>query len=108
MKNIEKFNQLMENEEFVKEFLGQESKADVQIFLAKNDIEMSIDEIDDFGKALDAALKKSQNGELSDADLEEVAGGFFITGITAVGVAKCVIAVGSAGLAIYKWYKSTR
>ena len=108
MKNVEKFNKLMEDEKFVKEFLGQESQTDVQKFLAKNDIEMSIEEINEFGKTLDDLVGKNQNGELSEADLESVAGGFFITGITTVAVAKCLIAVGGAGLAIYKWYKSSR
>lgn len=101
--NNEAFNKLMENESFVKEMLAQKSEEDVQKLYAANGVDLTIEEVREVGKALSAL---DNDGELEASDLDNVAGGIVITAATCWAVAKTVIAVGSAGLAIYKWYKS--
>lgn len=97
------FNKLMENEAFVKEMLSQKNEEDVQKLYADNGIELSIDEVCEVGKMLSCM---DNDGELDASDLDNVAGGVAVTAATCWAVAKTVIAVGGAGLAVYKWYKS--
>ena len=110
MDNIstEKFNKLMEDEVFFKKMLSQETEADVQKLFHENGVEMTIEEVDELGATLNKCFGKLDE-ELDEDALEDVSGGFFITlgtGVTIWAVAKAVIGVGAAGLAIYKWYKS--
>lgn len=53
-----------------------EQPEDAQRFLAEHDIEMSMEEVHQLGKALHV-LAKNQ-GELAEEDLALVAGGFFL------------------------------
>lgn len=99
----EAFVKLMENEAFVNEMLAQKSEEDVQKLYAANGVELTIDEVREVGKVLNSF---EGNGELEASDLDDVAGGIVITAATCWAVAKAAIAVGGAGLAIYKWYKS--
>ena len=98
-----KFNQLMENTEFVNEMLSQNNEEEVQALYSKHGVELTIDEVREIGKVLNSFETKE---ELDDSDLDEVAGGLVLTAATCWAVAKAAIAVGSAGLAVYKWYKS--
>ena len=100
----EAFAKLMENEEFVKEMLAQKSEEDVQKLYAANGVELTIEEVREVGKTLNSL---DNDGELDTTALDNVAGGLFgITAATCWAVAKAAIAVGSAGLSVYKWYKS--
>lgn len=99
----EAFTKLMENEEFVKEMLAQKSEEDVQKLYAANGVELTIDEVREVGKILNSL---GNDGELDASDLDGVAGGLVVTAATCWAVAKAAIAVGGAGLAIYKWYNS--
>ena len=101
--NNEAFVKLMENEAFVKEMLAQENEEAVQKLYAKNGVELTLEEVREVGKALNSM---DSDGELDAAALDDVAGGVVITAATCWAVAKTAIAVGGAGLAIYKWYKS--
>jgi hypothetical protein len=110
MNNIstEKFNKLMEDKAFVEKMLGQETQEDVQKLFAENGVEMTMEEVGQLGETLNKCFDKLGD-ELDESALEDVSGGFFITlgaGVTGWAVAKAVIGIGAAGLAIYKWYKS--
>lgn len=98
-----RFTELAHNQEFATALLSQESPEKAQEFLAANGIEMTMDEVLEFGKALDAL--DTDGEELDEAALEDVAGGSLALGWA---IAKLIIGIGSAGLAIYKWYKSSR
>ena len=63
--------ELLANEEVAKEFFSKESPEEAQAFLKEKGVEVSLDEM----KELGAALEKTQDGELGDEDLENVAGG---------------------------------
>ena len=97
----EKFNQLMDNEAFVREMLSQENEEAVQKLYAKHGVILTIDEVREIGKVLNSFETKE---ELDASDLDEVAGGIVIAAATCWAVAKAAIAIGGAGLAIYKWY----
>ncbi len=104
-----KFNQLMEDKEFVMKMLGQESEQAVQKLLAENGVEMTIEEVDALGATMNQYFEKLNSDELDEDSLENVAGGFAITlgaGVSLWAVGKAIFAVGAAGLAVYKWYKS--
>ena len=104
----EKFNQLMEDKEFVMKMLGQATPEDVQALYRANGVEITMEDIDNLGKTLDLCFSKMDD-ELDESALENVSGGFAITlgaGVTIWTIGKAVFAVGAAGLAIYKWYKS--
>ena len=64
--------------------LSQENPQDVQSLLKEQGLDFSIEEIDMLRQALVRALEKNAGDELSDEDLENVAGGFAITAIVAL------------------------
>lgn len=97
------FTKLMQNEEFVKEMLAQKSEEDVQKLYAANGVELTLEDVHEVGKALNSL---DNNGELNASELDAIAGGVVVTAATCWAVAKAAIAVGGAGLAVYKWYKS--
>ncbi len=71
-----------------------ETAEEVQSYLRGLELEFSLEEINELRDVLVKALEKSQNGELSDEDLEEVAGGLIVTliglGIVALAYGACV------------------
>ncbi|MGN1367587.1 MAG: hypothetical protein ACI4WX_01855 [Aristaeellaceae bacterium] len=97
-------NALLEDKNFMVEMLSQETAEDVQALFKKNGVEFTLEEVREIGRHIEEL--SSAEEELTDAALESVSGGVVITAATAWAVAKAAIAVGSAGLAIYKWYKS--
>jgi hypothetical protein len=99
----EVFVKLMENEKFVKEMLSQQSEEDVKKLYAANGVELTIEDVREIGKVLNSF---DNEGELNEIDLEDVSGGIVIAAATCWAVAKAVIGVGAAALAVYKWYKS--
>ncbi len=63
--------ELFSDEQFVKKLFNLETPEEVQAVLADNDVEISVEEI----LKIRELLIKKENGELSDEELEEVAGG---------------------------------
>jgi len=98
-----RFTELAQKPEFATALVSQETPEKAQEFLAANGINLSIEEVLDLGKALDAI--DSTGDELDETALEDVAGGSLALGWA---IAKLIIAAGGAALAAYKWYKSTR
>ncbi len=76
----EKINQLNTKFEgdpgFAESLFNLENGQEVQSFLKEQGLEFTLEEIDAFKNAL---IKNTQKDELSDEDLEEVAGGFVLT-----------------------------
>ncbi|MBQ7704552.1 MAG: Nif11-like leader peptide family RiPP precursor [Selenomonadaceae bacterium] len=70
-------NEVLKDEAVVKELLQQETAEDVQKFLASKGVEISIEEINQIQAQF---LKAAENDEeISDEELEQVAGGFSMT-----------------------------
>lgn len=78
--------EILANEEVAIEFFSKETPEEAQAFLKDKGVEISLEEVKEIG----AALEKMQDGELSEDDLENVAGGGVIRDAydDIVGIAK--------------------
>jgi predicted ribosomally synthesized peptide with nif11-like leader len=63
------------NQSLAEKLFALETPGEVQSFLKEQGLEFSLDEINTFKDALIKAATKPKSGELSDEDLEDVAGG---------------------------------
>ncbi len=70
----EKFNELMKDEAFVEKLFALENDTEVRDLLAANGVDLTLAEIAAIKTGLDSNL--SENGELSEDDLGNVAGGY--------------------------------
>ena len=86
--NEEKIKEVFSNEKFVKSLMELNTPEEVQKALSEKDIDLSVDEI----KKIAELLQKKANGELTDEDLENVAGGSISLGIV-IGI---YVAIGAA------------
>jgi lactobin A/cerein 7B family class IIb bacteriocin len=75
--NQEKLQEVFSNEDFVKELLSKETPEEVQEMLAEKEIDITIEEIKETRKILikKAEQQTAEGEELTDDDLEDVAGG---------------------------------
>ena len=92
--NQEKLQEVFSNEDFVKELLAKETPEEVQEMLAEKDIEVTIEEIKETRKILIKKVEQqtSADGELTDEDLEDVAGGIAPLLAVALWYGACAIA----------------
>lgn len=70
----EKLTELMKDKEFVKKILEMETPEEVQKALAEKGVDLSIEQIEDIRKGIIARVSSEE--EMSDEQLEQVAGGF--------------------------------
>ena len=78
--NEERIKEIFADEEFVKELFSKETPEEAQALLAEKDIDVSIEELVKLKDIIVAKLQAVKNGEsaeLTEADLEDVAGGTF-------------------------------
>ena len=78
--NEERIKEVFADEEFVKELFSKETPEEAQALLAEKDIDVSIEELvklKDLVVAKLQAAENSESAELTEADLEDVAGGTF-------------------------------
>lgn len=101
---MEKLNELTNDKAFVEMMMSQETPEDVQRVFNEHGVPLTLDDVKRIGSAL--AQMEEPTSELSEDDLDSVAGGVVLTAATCWAVAKAIIAIGGAALAIYKWYKS--
>lgn len=103
-KRVERVQELMKDENFVKELFTKENPEDVQAYFEDHGVGLSIDEVKQlgtmFGKLANGELnaeqlEKGANGELSEDELEKVAGGEILC-LIAIGVVSAVAAGGTA------------
>lgn len=81
---------------FAEKLIALETPEEVQNLLKAEGLDFTFEDINMLREALLKTLSKGENGELSDADLEEVAGGFAV--LTLIGViAGCIGAACGAG-----------
>ena len=74
--NEERIKEVFADEAFVKELFSKETPEEVQAMLEDKDIELSIDEIVKLKELLEKKVE-NPDAELSDEDLEDVAGGCY-------------------------------
>ena len=73
MENKEKLQQLMQNEEFLKEILVLETPEEVQQAFKENDVDISIEDLEKIKELIRKSMNK--NYELTEEELEEIVGG---------------------------------
>ncbi|MEN1761409.1 MULTISPECIES: Nif11-like leader peptide family RiPP precursor [Anoxynatronum] len=66
------------DEQLVEKLMQQETPEEVQALLKENGVDLTIEEINTVREALLKAMERSEEGELSEEDLEEVTGGVFL------------------------------
>ena len=102
----EKLQEVLSDEAFAKELLQMEKPEDVQVALEKKDIDLTLDEIRQIGeymnKVQNGEISQEQvqsmvDGELSEDELEEVAGGFGLFGCLIVACIACFAGGGVGG-----------
>ena len=105
--NLERMKEVLTDEAFVKRLFSLETAEEVQEALLQKDVELTLEEIEQAAgllnryqagdlsekeeKAIEAA-QSHQDGELSDEELEEVAGGFVWFVFMALAICACVTA----------------
>lgn len=83
--------ELAGNEEYMEHLLSLSSLEEMSNELAKEDVDLSPEEL----KKIGTVLKKKESGELTDEELEEVAGGFaWVFGLLGVLTAGLVGKIG--------------
>ena len=98
--DTERIKELFADESFVKQLLEQEEPEAVQALLLERDVDFSIEQIVQIRDMVEKHLKGEINiDELSDEDLEEISGGFFISAGAAL-VISTLLLVGSTAVGI--------
>ena len=119
--NNEKIKALFGNEEFVKGLFSKKTAEEAQAFFEDNGVLVSLDDVKDLGSTFGKIakgeiaaqdLEKAVNGELSEDELAEVAGGE-ICALTAIAIGIGIGAVvggggTAAGIAIEKNWDSVK
>ena len=97
----EKFEKLMQDEAFAEKLLSLDEDTEIQALLSENGVEFTLEQIAAIKKGVIAQLN-GEDAELSDEDLEDVAGGIAVgAAITiAVGVVKGLVILGNG---VHKW-----
>ena len=85
--------EVFSDKEFVESLLGLETPEEVQTALKVKDLDLSIEDIENIQKALTA----QENSELSEEEMENVAGGFAITAGIISAVAGVIGATAGSG-----------
>lgn len=102
---MEKMATILSDQAFYDEYKDLQNPDDIISAIQSKVPEASAEEIDQFLAYISKQLQ-SENGELSEIDLESVAGGFAIT-LTVAGVitaVKCCAAAGALiGAAVWYW-----
>ena len=95
-KNIEKLKEIFADKDFTAKVLEMETPEEVQKAISNKGVDLTIEEIESVKQAI---INQSEgNEELSDDQLENVAGGFAIS--TAIAIAGVITGAVSAGVAL--------
>ncbi len=101
---MEKLTELLKDKAFVEEFFKQETAEDAQKFLAPKGVDVTIDELNQLRDAVVARLDDSNGDELSDDQLDNVAGGIAVT--TIAGIVAGIAGATTFGVALFDKIKS--
>ena len=110
MANYEKITELFQQDAFQKEASECKTMEDFHNLFLKNEVEISEEETIDLISQIAEKKQKMDAGEISEDDLENVAGGIVLTGTAAVlaciGVG--VACVGGFAVSAYVGYQGLR
>lgn len=94
----EKIQEVFSDKEFVEKLLAMETAEEVQAAVKEKGLELTLEEIEATKKSIINSLEKNDSDEVSDDQLEQVAGGFAIT--TALAIAGVITGAASGGAAL--------
>ena len=102
--NEERIKEIFSDKEFVKELFSKETPEEAQALLAEKDIDLTVAEIIKFGevvaKKLQQAEETGENVELTEEELEDVAGGVLpILAAAAIVMGTAYISIGGVAIA---------
>lgn len=90
--------EVFSDKEFVESLLGMETAEEVQAALKEKDLDLSIEDI----KGIQKALTAQETNELSEEEMENVAGGFVITAGIVSAIAGVVSATAGTGSFVHR------
>ncbi len=93
----EKLTELLKDQAFVEKLIAQETDTDVKALLAENGVDLSLQEIAKIKQGIESQIEG--NAELSDDDLENVAGGSDISDI----IEAAFNGIGALGDKVHTW-----
>jgi len=100
-----KLEEMMKNEEFVKKMAQMDSDVEVAKLFKANDVEISAEEFEKFMDELNDYMENSvDEKEISENELDKVAGGSILAGIAVYAIGGILVAVG--GKHTYKRIKN--
>ena len=99
---VERFMELLKDEAFVKDFANCASAEAVKELLDRNGVDFSMEEIDSILVGIGTLVQKLEenDGELSEEELEMIAGGFSWTGFFAGIGGGILMAAACVGVAV--------
>lgn len=110
MIDYQKLTDLFKTDEFQKEASGFQTMEDFHEAFQKNGIEVSLEETIDVVSKIAEKKQMLDNGEIKEKDLDNVAGGFFISG--GLAIAACigigVVTLGTIAVSAYTGYQATK
>jgi predicted ribosomally synthesized peptide with nif11-like leader len=101
----EKIQEVFADKEFVEKLLAMDTPEEVQAAVKEKGLELTLEEIEATKKSIVNSLEKNDSDEVSDDQLEQVAGGFAITTALVIAGAITAGATGAAALgsAVHRW-----
>ena len=96
--NEEQLKQVLADESFVASLLDLETPQEVQAALKEKGIDLELADIE----AVKRSVEQAQDGELSDDDLEDVAGGSISIG-TVIAIGAAIVSVVKLAGKVHEW-----
>lgn len=110
MTDYNKISELFQSEAFQKEAESCKTMEDFHALFTAKGVEITLDETIDLISQIAEKKQQQDNGEISEEDLENVAGGLALTGAAAIAacVGLGVVGIGVAAGAAYVAYQALR
>lgn len=101
---IAKIQEVLADKDFIAKVMEMENPEEVQKAFQAKGIELTLEEIEDAKKEIGNRLENADSEEISDEQLEQVAGGVIGTAVTiATAVVGAAGALAALGNAVNRW-----
>jgi predicted ribosomally synthesized peptide with nif11-like leader len=88
---LDKIKEIFADQDFVAKLLEMETPEEVQAAVKEKGVELTLEEIEAARKETVNRLEKKDSDEVSDEQLEQVAGGFIGTALAVGAIATCLL-----------------
>lgn len=103
---VMKINELLMQEDFLTNLMGCVNQSEVQSLFAENDVEISLEEVQELGQMIGSRI--GHNAELKESELEMVSGGVGNSAVSQVSQDALEKAAGKASVAVSKGITITK